>query len=186
MVTVFGSLERPTCINSPTRAAETRRSPHHPLRTPKVNLLLQHQRQRDLTACSSFQLQPSSSTTPQQPHPPIMASIPSAVGPAATASPVANPVSPTAPGASLVNPGAPGANPGEASAAQEHIVVDDELVCSPEYYFSSDAKSPRPHLLTTRFLRHGVCRALTAFTIAGMQLIRNTLSQVLHVDLTTL
>lgn len=64
------------------------------------------------------------------------------VGPTTAASPVANPASPTA----------PGANPGEASAAQEHIAVDDELVCSPEYHFSSDAKSPRPHLLTTRFL----------------------------------
>ena len=51
LVTVFGSLERPTFINSLTRAAETHRSPHHPLCTSKVNLLPQ-QRQRNLTACS--------------------------------------------------------------------------------------------------------------------------------------
>jgi len=94
-----------------------------------------------------------------------MASTSSPVGPATAVGPVApgaslanpmapgtTPVNPVALGASPTDPLAPGANPGEASAAQEHIAIDDELVCSPEYCFLSDAKSSRPHLLTTRFL----------------------------------
>jgi len=73
------------------------------------------------------------------------------VGPVA---PEATPTNPVVLGAGTANPVTPGTNPGEASAAPMHhpIAVDDQMVCSPEYCFLSDAKSSRPHLLTIRFL----------------------------------